>query len=216
MDNTYAAQRRISLLENVFSSRIIRPEGRIPNNGFPGDALGHCQCITIHIVCPACRNTLEIDPDMEGREVQCGACLEQFVAEPAGRERVRSATGDRSDSSDDEDERRSPRSVSRRRDEDDDDVERRPSRRSRRVRDAEQKSRLTYILLGIFLGTWGVHNFYAGRTEPGIAQLVITLISIPLMFVFCIGLFTIWIPSVWAIVEIIVVDRDGNNVPMDQ
>ena len=171
---------------------------------------------SIHIVCPACRNTLEIDPDMEGREVQCGACMEQFIAEPDGGERVRSATRGRPVSSDDEDEPRPPRSVRRRRYDDDDEDERRPSRRSRRSYDADQKSRLTYILLGVFLGTWGVHNFYAGRTGPGIAQLVITLISIPLIFVFCIGVFTLWIPWIWAIVEIVTIDRDGNNVRMGQ
>ncbi len=35
-----------------------------------------------------------------------------------------------------------------------------------------QKSRLTYILLAIFLGWLGVHDFYAGRTGMGILCLL--------------------------------------------
>jgi TM2 domain-containing membrane protein YozV len=70
-----------------------------------------------------------------------------------------------------------------------------------------------YIILALFLGQLGVHNFYAGRISPAVAQLLITALSIPLMCV-VVGFVTVWIPWVWAIIEIIVVDRDGNNIPM--
>ena len=39
----------------------------------------------------------------------------------------------------------------------------------------EQKSRVVYVILGIFLGVLGIHNFYEGRTYCGIAQLLTTL-----------------------------------------
>lgn len=40
-----------------------------------------------------------------------------------------------------------------------------------------QKSKLTAGLLGIFLGGFGVHNFYLGYTTKGIIQIAVTLIT---------------------------------------
>ena len=69
------------------------------------------------------------------------------------------------------------------------------------------KSRLTYILLAIFLGCLGMHNFYAGYAERGIAQLLITLLVgwliVPLI-----------VNVIWIIVEICVVDTDADGVKM--
>lgn len=67
------------------------------------------------------------------------------------------------------------------------------------------KSRVAYILLGVFLGAFGVHNFYAGYVGRGIAQLLLTL--------FTCG-YAALIVFIWSIVEIIVVDRDAKGVPM--
>ena len=39
------------------------------------------------------------------------------------------------------------------------------------------KSRLAYILLAILLGTLGIHNFFAGYTGKGIAQLLMVKAS---------------------------------------
>ena len=47
----------------------------------------------------------------------------------------------------------------------------------------EQKSKLAAGLLGIFLGGFGVHNFYLGYTGKGIAQIVLS---------FCCGIGVIW------------------------
>ena len=41
---------------------------------------------------------------------------------------------------------------------------------------AVQKSKLVAGLLGIFLGAWGVHNFYLGYTGKAVAQLLLTLL----------------------------------------
>lgn len=62
------------------------------------------------------------------------------------------------------------------------------------------KSRLAYILLGLFLGGLGVHNFYAGYNGKGIAQLLSFGILTPV----------VWI---WVIVEIITVTKDVQGVP---
>lgn len=65
-----------------------------------------------------------------------------------------------------------------------------------------QKSRLKFILLGIFLGWFGIHNFYAGYVKRGMFQLALTVLTL------FYGSFVTWI---WAIVEICTVDRDSHN-----
>jgi TM2 domain-containing membrane protein YozV len=69
------------------------------------------------------------------------------------------------------------------------------------------KSRLTYILLALFLGGLGVHNFYAGYSGKGITQLLLTL------FLF----WTVVVPIgvwIWIIIEMCTVDSDayGNRM----
>ncbi|HYP46938.1 MAG TPA: TM2 domain-containing protein [Propionibacteriaceae bacterium] len=59
-----------------------------------------------------------------------------------------------------------------------------------------QKSRLAAGLLAIFLGGFGIHNFYLGRTGIGVVQLLLTVLS----FGFLAPL--VWI---WVIVEAILI-----------
>jgi TM2 domain-containing membrane protein YozV len=70
------------------------------------------------------------------------------------------------------------------------------------------KSRGVYIVLGLFLGCLGIHNFYAGYAGKGIAQLLITLF---LGWFFGLGIF---ITGLWVLIEIIVVNRDAQGLPM--
>lgn len=70
---------------------------------------------------------------------------------------------------------------------------------------AETKSRVIYVILGIFLGVLGIHNFYAGRTYCGLAQLLTTL----LLGWLVIPIVGIWI---WTIVEICTVKCDGDGL----
>jgi TM2 domain-containing membrane protein YozV len=65
------------------------------------------------------------------------------------------------------------------------------------------KSRIGFILLGIFLGSLGAHNFYAGYTKRGVWQLSISVLT------FFYGSIVSWI---WAIVEVCTVDRDARNI----
>lgn len=73
---------------------------------------------------------------------------------------------------------------------------------------AAPKSRLAYILLGLFLGGLGIHNFYAGYAGRGVAQLLITLfigwLVVPLVAV-----------MIWVIVEICTTTRDAQGVPFN-
>ena len=55
-----------------------------------------------------------------------------------------------------------------------------------------QKSKLAAGLLGIFLGCFGVHNFYIGKTGLGIAQLAITVCSCGTLAI---------VSEIWGIIE---------------
>ena len=70
---------------------------------------------------------------------------------------------------------------------------------------ANSKSKLTAGLLGIFLGGWGVHNFYLGYTGKAIAQIVLT---------FCFGA-----GAIWGLIEGILIlcskiDKDAKGNPL--
>ena len=74
--------------------------------------------------------------------------------------------------------------------------------------DPNAKSKLVAGLMGIFLGSLGIHNFYLGFTGKAMAQLLITLISLATLS---------WISAIWGIVEGILyltgrknADADGN------
>ncbi|MDE2515646.1 MAG: TM2 domain-containing protein [Rhodospirillales bacterium] len=66
--------------------------------------------------------------------------------------------------------------------------------------DANKRSTLIAYLLWFFVGIFGVHRFYLKRTGSAIAQLVITLISIPLAFI-GIGVFGYLIVGIWVLVD---------------
>lgn len=67
-----------------------------------------------------------------------------------------------------------------------------------------EKSKLAYILLGIFLGCFGIHNFYAGETGKGVAKLLITVLSLGFLSL------GVWI---WMIVEICTTTKDAKGLP---
>jgi TM2 domain-containing membrane protein YozV/ribosomal protein L40E len=67
------------------------------------------------------------------------------------------------------------------------------------------KQRIIFIVLGFFLGTLGIHNFYAGYTTKGVIQLVITL---TLGWVFGLG---VYITAIWALIEIIITTTDATG-----
>ena len=70
---------------------------------------------------------------------------------------------------------------------------------------AASTSRVAYILLAVFLGALGVHNFYAKRHALGAVQLLITLLSCGWLSV---------ISWVWSLIEAVVVTTDGNGQRM--
>jgi TM2 domain-containing membrane protein YozV len=65
------------------------------------------------------------------------------------------------------------------------------------------KDRVAYVLLAVFLGHLGIHNFFAGYTSRAVIQLVITIVTCG------IGALVTWI---WAIIEAITVTKDAQGV----
>jgi len=68
----------------------------------------------------------------------------------------------------------------------------------------ERKSRVAYVLLGIFLGGLGIHNFYAGRPNRALGQLLTTVLVgwlvIPLIAV-----------AIWVLCDVCAITTDGNG-----
>ena len=72
------------------------------------------------------------------------------------------------------------------------------------------KSKIAAGLLGIFLGAFGVHNFYLGYTGKAVAQLLITILSCGVLS---------FASGVWGLIEgililtgSITVDGNGNEL----
>ena len=70
----------------------------------------------------------------------------------------------------------------------------------------EAKSKMAAGLLGIFLGAWGIHNFYLGNTSRGVIQIVVTIV-------------TCGIGGIWGLIEGIMIlcgsiNTDANGVPL--
>lgn len=69
------------------------------------------------------------------------------------------------------------------------------------------KSKMAAGLLGIFLGGWGIHNFYLGFTKKAIIQIIVSI---------C----TCGIGGIWGLVEGIMIltgsiSEDANGNPLE-
>jgi TM2 domain-containing protein/RING finger family protein len=65
------------------------------------------------------------------------------------------------------------------------------------------KNRITFIVLGVLLGMFGAHNFYAGYTKKAIAQILISVLSLGFASPM------VW---VWAVIDICTVFSDSKGV----
>lgn len=89
------------------------------------------------------------------------------------------------------------------------------------IRADAPKNRLIYILLALFLGYFGVHNFYAGYIGRAVTQLSLNVFAC-FCFVFLgwilIGLviaIPLWLALfVWVIIDICTITKDAANQPL--
>ena len=80
------------------------------------------------------------------------------------------------------------------------------------------KSKMAAGLLGIFLGQFGVHNFYLGYTGKAVAQLLLTIFGY-ILAIFIIGIFMVAAAGIWGLVEGIMIlsgsiNTDANGIPL--
>lgn len=68
------------------------------------------------------------------------------------------------------------------------------------------KSRSVFMVLGLILGPFGIHNFYAGYTLRGTFQLALTCATL------FYGAAVTWC---WAVIEILMVSHDAVKRPME-
>ena len=63
-----------------------------------------------------------------------------------------------------------------------------------------EKSKLVAGLLGIFLGGWGIHNFYLGFTKKAVIQIIVSVV-------------TCGIGSIWGLIDaiLILMAKEGYN-----
>lgn len=83
-------------------------------------------------------------------------------------------------------------------------------KKDKKIDNVNGKSKITAGILGIFLGCFGVHNFYLGYNGKAIAQLLITLLSLFLLS---------WVSAIWGLIEGILIltgnikkDASGNDL----
>jgi TM2 domain-containing membrane protein YozV len=62
------------------------------------------------------------------------------------------------------------------------------------------KSKIAAGLLGIFLGTLGIHNFYLGKTNKAVTQLVLGIVGILTSWLI-IGVFIMFGVGIWGFIE---------------
>lgn len=74
----------------------------------------------------------------------------------------------------------------------------------------QQKSKIAAGLLGIFLGCFGVHNFYLGYTNKAVIQLLLTLLSCGILAA---------VSEIWSLIEAIMIlvgsiNVDARGIPL--
>ena len=94
--------------------------------------------------------------------------------------------------------------------------------------DSRAKSRVVYVLLALFLGGFGAHNFYAGYNGKAVTQLSINLLGLILNFsmilvhacgvesmgiVVLLSFLCFLLVSIWVIIDIVTVNKDARGIP---
>ena len=67
------------------------------------------------------------------------------------------------------------------------------------------KSKIAFILFGIFLGALGIHNFYAGYKSKALTQLLVTVFLWWLLYIPLLAMY------IWSIVDICTVEHDADG-----
>jgi TM2 domain-containing membrane protein YozV len=74
---------------------------------------------------------------------------------------------------------------------------------AQQVSPEDHKNKMTFVMLGVLLGAFGAHSFYAGYKKKAITQLCITVLTIGY------GAPMSWI---WAIIDVLTVEKDSAGI----
>ena len=80
------------------------------------------------------------------------------------------------------------------------------------------KSRLAVVLLAWFLGTFGVHRFYLGKTRTGLAILVLGFVGWATTWILGFGFLFLAAAGIWVAIDFIMAllgtmkDKDGKPI----
>jgi len=69
--------------------------------------------------------------------------------------------------------------------------------------DVSPKSRLATTLLAVFLGEFGAHRFYIGKTGSATTMLLLGIFGFIFLFAFGLGIILLVAVSIWALVDFI-------------
>lgn len=68
----------------------------------------------------------------------------------------------------------------------------------------QYRSKVVILLLWVFLGSFGAHNFYLGRTGIAITQLILTIVGYATCW-FVVGFIPLAVVVVWLFVDLIMI-----------
>ena len=83
--------------------------------------------------------------------------------------------------------------------------------------DISPRSRTAATLFAFFLGIFGAHRFYAGKTETAVAMLVLGIVGFATLWLF-VGTVILIVVGIWAFVDFIIAvtgnmrDREGKLI----
>jgi len=80
------------------------------------------------------------------------------------------------------------------------------------------RSRLATVLLALFLGIFGTHRFYIGKTRTAIAMLILSILYLVTIRFWGIMIISLAVVGLWALIDFILVifgimkDREGRLI----
>ena len=154
------------------------------------------------IICPSCKQSYDVEPDIIGKKVQCAVCNESFIAH-LNRARQQNEFAPQQIKQSTEQQARfiqAPQASQ---------FAQTPPQFGRPMQQAyippvaeSDKSRNTFALLGFFLGCLGIHNFYIGKTGNGIATILANFLCSTPLVIFFVG------------IELLTITTDSQNLPL--
>ena len=81
-----------------------------------------------------------------------------------------------------------------------------------------KKKQSTFLWLALFLGVFGIHNFYVGQTIRGVVKIILWALSVILSVAFLMLPFLSGIPALflwlWVVIEMCITDKTASGVSL--